>query len=199
MPASPAFLVRDGIISRIKLLPFFSGSPSPFTFTKNKNLPVQPQNIPLCGVYFINENSTPDGDANAGEPRFQTRVRYGLSIVILDNDADAGEYTLDLAYQAIVGGLFSDPTFYLNEHFQIQGFELGNRTHSFGNSGLEQETPFIELRLELVCHLGTIDYPPLVTDNLDLIRIKTAFPLGGTQQEQDGTPQVVAVYDLPQN
>jgi hypothetical protein len=199
MPASISFQVRDAIITRIKVMPFFTGTPTPFTFTSNKALPIQPQSLPLCGVYFINESGRPDGDANAGEPRFKTSVRYGFSVVILNNDPEAAEYTLDLAYLALTGGLFSDPTLYNNANFQIEGYELGTRSHSFGNAGLEQELPFVELRWELVCNLGTIDYPPLVLDNLDLIRIKTAFPLGGTEYEQAGTPQVEAVYDLPQN
>lgn len=199
MPASIAFQVRDGILDRIKLLPFFTGAPTPFKFTSNKGLPIQPQHLPLCGVYFINENSTPDGDANAGEPRFRTSARYGFSVLVINNDPEAAEYTLDLAYQAIVGGLFSDSTLYNNSNFQIQSYDLGTRTHVFGNAQLEQETPFVELRWELVCNLGTIDYPPLVTDDLDLIRITTAFPLGGTEEEQAAIPQVRVDIDLPQN
>lgn len=200
MTASLAFQVRDGILNRIKLMPFFTNPAivPPFTYTKNRSMQVQPNNLPLCGVYFLQESSTPEGDANAGEPRFSTSVRLGLTVIILNNDLEAAEYTLDLAAEAIRGGLFSDPTFYNNVNYQIEGFTFGIRKHNFG-SQLENESPLAELQWELVCDLGWITYPPIVLDDLDTIRIKTAFPLGGTPEEQAAVQQVVNIYDLPQN
>jgi hypothetical protein len=200
MTASLAMQVRDGILERIKVMEFFTNpdiSPA-FKYTKNRALSVQPSSLPICGVYFLQESSTPEGDANTGEPRFRTSVRYGLTIMLVSNDMEAAEYTLDLAAEAIRGGLFSDPTFYNNDDFQIQGFTFGMRRHNFGAT-LENETPFAELQWELICDLGTITYPPLVLDDLDIIHVKTAFPLGGTQEELDAVQQVETEYDLPQN
>jgi hypothetical protein len=197
MTASLAMKVRDGILSRIQAMAFFTAVPS-FTYTKHRAMQIQPTSLPMCGVYFLQETSTPEGDSNAGEPRFRTQCRYGLSVIVRNNDMDAAEYTLDLAAEAIRGGLFSDSTFYNNDQFFIQGFSFGMRRHNFGTT-LDQETPFAELQWELVCDLGTVTYPPIVLDELDIIHVKTAFPLGGTQAEQDAVQQVQAEYDLPQN
>lgn len=184
------------MISRVRSMPFFTNFK---TFTSNKALAIQPSMLPLCGVYFIQETSVPEGDGNAAEPRFRTSTRYGFSVLVVNNDAAAAEYVLDLAAQALAGGLFSDSTFYNNDQFKIQSFSLGARTHIFGNLALDNETPFAELRWELVCDLGTINYPPLVLDDLDVIHVKTAFPIGGTQAEQDAVQQVSTEYDLTQN
>ena len=197
MTASVPMQVRDGMLTRIKVMPFFAAV-SAFKYTKNRALQIQPASLPLCGVYFLQETGTPEGDANAGEPRFRVQARFGISVIVVNNDMEAAEYTLDLAAGAIRGGLFSDPTFYNNDAFQIQGFSFDSRRHNFGVT-VDQETPFAELQLELVCDLGTIDYPPIVLDDLDIIHVKTAFPLGGTQAEQDAVQQVSTEYDLPQN
>jgi len=182
-------LVRDGIMSRIKVMPFFAG----FNFSVNKTLQIQPTTIPLCGVYILQEMSAPEGDADAGEIRFRTAVRYGFSVIIQNNDHVAGEYTLDKAYQAITIGLFSDPTFYNNKSFRIQGFTSGTRQHFFGSVGLDNETPIAELRYELVADLGTITYPPIVEDDLEVIHEETIFPIDGDASQ---VQQVKLEYDL---
>lgn len=198
--SSYAFKVRDGILSRIQALPFFTNPAinPPFKYTKNRAMQVQPQSLPLCGVYFLQESGTPEGDANAGEIRFDTSVRLGFTVIIVNNDMEAAEYTLDLAFEAIRNGLFTDPTFYNNDDFKIEGVTFSMRKHNFG-SQLENETPLAELQWELVLNIGVLDYPPVVLDNFETLRITTAFPLGGTQEEIDAVQQVVNVYELPQN
>lgn len=200
MSMSYALKLRDGIIDRIKVMPFFTNPAivPPFTYTKNRAMQVQPSSLPLCGVYFLQESGTPEGDANAAEIRFSTSVRLGFTVIIVNNDMEAAEYTLDLAFEAIRTGLFSDPTLYNNAGFQVEGFTFSMRKHNFGNT-LENETPLAEMQWELVCDLGVLDYPPVVLDDFDILHIKTAFPLGGTQAEQDAVQQVVNEYDLPQN
>lgn len=194
MTASYPLLVRDGIMSRVKLIPYFAT----FSFSTNRALQIQPQMLPFCGVYFVQESSVPDGDANAGEPRFRTTVRIGFSVIVVNNDPDLAETALDTAMQALAGGLFSDPTLYNNAAFKIQGFASGTRTHAFGAASLENETPIAELKWELVCDLGTIVYPPLVVDDLDVIHVKTGFPLEGTVEEQAAVQQVTTEYDVQQ-
>lgn len=193
-------LVRNGLLDRVRVLPFFANPalPKAFTFTKNRAMQVQPESLPLCGVYFLQETGIPDGDPNAGEPRFKTSVRYGFTVIIENNDMDEIEDQLDEAFESIRNGLFSDSTLYNNETFLIQGFTFSMRRHNFGTT-IDQETPFAELQWELVCDLGVLDYPPLVEDNFETMRITTAFPIDGTEEEQAATPQVVNVYNLPQN
>jgi hypothetical protein len=189
-------LVRDGILNRIKVMPFFS----PFVkFSSNKALQIQPENIPFCGVYLLQETMIPDGEANAGEPRFRTSARIGISVIIQNNDSVAAEYKLDAAMQSISFGLFTDSTLYNNKSFKIQGFSAGSRQHVFGHVGVsDQETPIAELRFELVCDLGVILYEPLVSDPLEVIHTETSFPIAGTADEKAAIQQVKIEYDMEQ-
>lgn len=190
-PSYP-ILVRDGILTRIQAMPFFAG----FSFTTNKSLQIQPTTIPFCGVYLLQEMMSADGEANAGEVRFRTLARVGISIIIQNNDATAAEHKLDMLIQHIVTGLFSDPTFYNNDRFKIQGFTGGSRMHAFGSLGLDNETPIAELRFELTCDLGIIYYPPFVPDDLEVIHVKTAYP---SIAKKDTSQQIEAEYDVDQN
>ena len=192
--SSYPILVRDGLMSRVKLLPFFVAAT--FKFTTNKAVPIQAESIPFCGVYLLQEFSAPDGDINAGEIRFRTSVKYGFSVIVQNNDPVEAENKLDLAYQALTIGLFSDPTLYNNSQFKIQGFIGGTRQHVFGHLSMNQESPIAELRWELMCDLGVIDYPPDVPDVLEVIHLETVYP---EQAKKDTTKQVKVEYDMDQN
>lgn len=182
----------DGTLTRLQAMPFFTT----FNFSTNKGLIIQPSSIPFCGVYLLQEMMVPDGDANAGEPRFRTSARIGISVIIQNNDTVAAEDKLDSALQAISIGLFSDSTFYNNSSFKIQGFTNGSRQHVFGRVGtLDNETPVAELRFELIVDLGIIFYPPLVPDMLEVIHIETVFPADGDASQ---VQQVKNEYDMEQ-
>lgn len=182
----------DGTIDRVKALPFFST----FNFSSNKGLIIQPSSIPFCGIYLLQEMMAADGDANAGDVRFRTSARIGFSVIIQNNDPVEAEYKLDAAMQAITVGLFSDPTYYNNKSFKIQGFASGSRQHVFGRVGtLDNETPIAELRYELVIDLGIIYYPPLVPDVLEVIHMETSFPPG---EDASQVQQVKTEYDMEQ-
>jgi hypothetical protein len=184
-------LVRDNILERVRAIPFFDG----FNFGTNKSVQIQPEAIPFCGVYLIQELMTPDGDADAGEVRFRTAVRFGFSVIVQNNDAEQAEYSLDDAFMALTA-LFSDNTLYDNPVAKIQGFVSGSRQHFFGAMNQDNEVPIAELRFELTCDLGTITYPPVVPDDLNVIHIKTQYPGGDTQEDIDRRQQVEAEYDL---
>ena len=185
-------LVRDGMFDRVKLMPFFSS----FNFSTKKDLKIQLEMIPFCGVYFLQEFMSPDGDANTGEVRFRTTARYGFSVIIQNNDSDQSESTLDKAAQVISGGLLTDPSLYNNKIFKIQSFSGGTRQHVYGHVGQDQQTPIAELRYELTCDLGVIDYPPFVEDVLEVIHLETIFPIDG---DSSRVQQVKVEYDMEQN
>ena len=186
IPRSYPIMVRDGALARVRAMPWFSG----FNFSSNKSLQIQPQNIPFCGVYFLSETDTPDGDANAGELRFRNMTVLGFSVIVQNNDSAEAEYKLDTAFQAIIRGLLSDPTFYNNDKFKIQAFTRGMRQHVFGHAGKENEMPIAELRFDLTCDLGTITYEPYVPDMLETIHV--------TVDENSGDDQFQVQYDLDQ-
>jgi hypothetical protein len=189
MSSSYSLIVRDAMLSRVKAMPNFAG----FKFGTNKAEQIQPEKIPFCGIYFINDDFLPDGDINAGEPRFRIQALYGFSIIIQNNDAAAAENTLDDAWVLLTNGLFTDPSLYLNPAAQIQGYARGNRTHQFGNAGADNSIPIAECRFTLTIDLGVSDFPPLVPDVLKLVHLTTQYPSGSDPAE---VQQVEAEYDL---
>jgi hypothetical protein len=194
IPRSYALIIRDAIVTRIKTWAWFQ----PFYFTTNKALQIQPNHLPFCGVYFIEEIGTPDGDSNVGETRMKTIVRYGFSVIVQNNDANEGEYDLDTAYQAITRGLLADETLinWDGKHSQakVQAFIRGSRTHQFGSVGADNEYPVAELRFDLSCDLGVVTYPPFIPDVFETMHVQ-ARP----SDADDNSQQVIVEYDLEQN
>ena len=189
--SSYAMIVRDAMLARVKAMPFFAT----FRFSTNKSLPIQPEQVPFFGIYFINEDLTPDGDANAGEPSFRSSALYGVSIIVQNNDAEAAENKLDEAWVLLLDKLFRDPTLYLNKNALIQAYVRGNRTHQYGAVGADNAIPIAECRFTLTCDLGTVDFPPLVPDVLETVHVETRYPNYDVDPAE--VQQVIAEYDLP--
>lgn len=190
-------LVRDRILDFLQGLPFFATNG--FTFSTNKALQIQPHNIPFLGVYFIEETGLPEGDANIGDIRFRTTARYGISVIIQNNDSGVSETILDRA-MTFITSIFKNPDLYnwdgTLEEAKIQAFIRGARTHAFGSVGADNEMPIAELRYELTCDLGTILYDPPVDDDFITFHVETRYP--SQEAADEGTPQVIVQYDIPQ-
>jgi hypothetical protein len=190
---SYAMIVRDAMLTRVKTMPFFTT----FKFGTNKSEPIQPERVPFFGIYFINEDLTPDGDANAGEPRFKSSALYGFSIIVQNNDATAAENKLDEAWTLLLDKLFRDPSLYLNPNAMIQAYTRGNRTHQFGSVGADNSIPIAECRFTLTCDLGVVDFPPIVPDDYLKLHVETRYPTADTDPAE--VQQVIAEYDILQN
>ena len=187
---SYAMLVRDAAIARCKVMPFFRG----FTFTRSHAVKIITDKMPYCCVYFMSEQLSADGDADAGEARFDSTVRLGFSVMIVNNDTDRMEDRLDDAYQAIFNGLLRDPTFRKNSQYEIEGYIRGSRQHFYGVIGNQNnETPYAEMRAELHCNLGAIEYEPFVEHMLETIHVETVHPPGDTENQH-----IFSIYDLDQ-
>jgi hypothetical protein len=188
-------LVRDHLLTRLKALPFFTSHG--FKFSTNRSLQVQPENIPFAAIYFIEEANQPDGDSNVGDVRFQCTARYGFSVMVQNNDAEAAEAKLDEAMAAI-NSLFTDPRVYnwdgRDGEAKIRSFLRSGRTHMFGTIGADNEVPVAELRFDLSCDLGVVLFDPIITDDFNTFHVETRYPPG----HDVGVPQVVAQYDIPQ-
>ena len=200
-----SILIRDAMLDRVKVLPFFKNKFN--KFGRSKALPIQPENIPYAGCYIVDETLTPDGDANAGDIRFEHALRLGFSIVIRNNDPDETEDKLDGAYWSLMNGLLRDAslTNMLGaydadgaEGFAIEGFTRGTRKNVYGTAGLNNEMATAELQLELTCKYRTM-WSPVIEDDLITIHTVTGFPLRGTEEERARVQQVTAVYDNLQN
>lgn len=183
-------MVRDGIMTRVQALPFFA---TVAKFAKTDSRQIQPEDIPYVGVYLMSEKLTPDGDANAGEPRFRAVANIGFQVVIQNNDPDAAEAKLDKAFQALINGLLSDPTLYNNSEFRIQAYTQGERSHNYGSNMLDNELPVAELRFHLSCDLGTITYEPVVPDILETIAIDVV-PL--SDLDDAGVDRIHTQYEI---
>lgn len=194
---SYSLLIRDGVLERMKMLPFFQG----FHFSRTKQLQVQPENIPHAACYMLPEQMGPDGDPNTGHPRFIHTLNLGFSIVIQNNDPDFSENILDQAFWAILNGIVPDPgefmtsvlrdaTLYRNDNFMIEAFSKGSRRHNYGSKALDNEMPVAELQLELTCTYRA-DYPPFVYDDFRLLHQET-FPEG----HDTGVLRIISNYFL---
>src|SRR5262245_50776670 len=102
-------LVRDRILQFIQEVPFFSANG--FTYGTNKSTQIQPEQIPWAAVYFIEDTELPSGDANVGDIRFRTTARYGISVIVQNNDAVAAEVILDMAMN-VIQSIFKNPDLY---------------------------------------------------------------------------------------
>jgi hypothetical protein len=167
MTQTPALIVRDALYDRVKAMPFFAG----FTFAKNKMLRVQPAELPYCGVYLINELLLPEGDPNAGDIRLRDSARYGFSVVVLDNEGEEGETTLDAAFAEITNGLLCDTTLTGFNNKLLQGITRGERMHVYGSVALDNETPVLELQFDMTADLGTAIFKPTIVDDFNTFHV----------------------------
>ena len=190
---SYAIQVRDNIVDRMKVMPYFVK----WHFVKNKNYQVQPQDVPHAGVYFIDETLSPDSNENAGEIRFQSVVQIGFTIVVQNNDSDLAETELDRAYQTLTNGIYCDPSMYLlhGHRTLIQAYRAGHRSHEFGSIGRENELPIAELRFTLQIELGALTYEPFIPDVFETMNVRTVYPY----PEEPGRQEVVSQYDMEEN
>lgn len=194
---SCAFDIRDTFFEAVSGDAYFAN----YTAKKNRMLQVQPDLLPYLGVYLVEEQMTPDGDANAGCIRFSHTARIGFSVIVVNNDRDVAEAASDKAYLKIQTILYTDPQI-MNvlhnanvENVGIESIQRGTRKHVYGNTGQNNETPFIEMQYEVYVFFRSEWYPD-ITDTLDTIHVTTGIKPGDTQQEMDQRYQVAPVYDF---
>jgi hypothetical protein len=199
-------VIRDTFYAKLVTLPFFSG----WTSRRCKQLPSHVEVLPFLGVYFVAEKMTADGDANAGEVRFNTEMTVGFSAVIKNNDPVQSELTLDQAFWSIMNTLWRDQyimnmidptiapagTVTLPDGVVIEGVKGGTRKNIWGNSGLNNETPVAELSYEANV-LYSATFPPIITDDLLRIHVETVPLAGdGTVPAADEVQRIISEYEF---
>src|SRR5215467_10944382 len=175
---SYSLVIRDVFFDAVADVPYFAN----FTKRRSKQLQVQPENIPYLGVYIVDEQMTPDGDANAGEITFIHSLRIGFSVIEQNNDPAVTEQKLDEAFWAIMGRLWPDQ-YIMNmldtrvypsgiyaspDNTRVEGVTRGVRRHMWGNSSLTNEMPIAELQYDVSVQYRT-NWPPVITDTLDTV------------------------------
>jgi hypothetical protein len=197
-----SLVIRDVFYDALAADPFFA------TYTKRKTrmLPVQPQFLPFIGVYIIDETMAPDGDANAGMIRFSHTLRIGFSVMLANNDQVALEQGIDAAFWRIMNRLWPDQ-YIMNlidthnphtgtenpDNTRVEGIVRGTRRHVFGTAQLNNETPVGEMQYDVSIFFRTT-WPPVITDDLEEINVRTGIKPGDTQEQMDQRQQVERRY-----
>jgi hypothetical protein len=193
---SYSYIIRDGILQRIKAVPTFQ-SIKKFGTTKMSR--VQLDQIPFLGCYIIDEQLRPDGDWDAGAPKFVCDLRLGFS-VILENSNDAlAEDNLDAAYWTLMNLLTYQRwfRFVMPAPFppvDIEGITRGQRLHKFGNAPNTNETPVAELQFDMTYRYREF-FLPMVTDDLKQIHVTVAYPW--PYDPNAYVPPFTVQYDIP--
>lgn len=190
---SYSILIRDGMLDRVKKHPFFKNDFK--RFARSKQLQVQPEQLPYVGVYIVDEQMTPDGDANAGVIKFVHALRIGFSVMVKNNDENNAENKLDEAFWSILTAIFTDPTLYHNDTARIEGFSRVTRRHMYGSSALNNSIPFGELQLELTVTYRT-DWPPPITDDFSVYHLEVDPP---KVEDQTSIDHIIVQYDPSQS
>lgn len=182
--STAATRIRDAIFARLETLKADSD------FTTVRIMPVamlQPEHLPALTVSLLSERMSAQGDDNAGEPRFDSDVTIGVSVVrgqatppdldaLTDEDVDVIEQLLLRDPTFVRFG--EDTSFASDDPRRDPFFEAVTgvtRRRSYPQSG---ETYFVEVRLEMTFRV-TVDFPPLLPDDFRTIALK-ARPLGST-------------------
>jgi hypothetical protein len=113
------------------------------TFRRTPMLTLQPETMPCLSIYLLRDLRTPDGDANAGPPRFKHMVHVGFSGAVLANNEDKHLLQIDKSMSYIDTVLLNDPTFVA----MIEGVEQIDRRYVFSRAG---ELPLSEIQKEYV-------------------------------------------------
>ncbi|RAI34767.1 hypothetical protein [Rhodoplanes roseus] len=157
VPVSPVIALRDAIVSRIAV-------PADRYKTVRRTLvpQLQPDQLPALTVIVADGESSPDGDGNAGEPRFVEDDTIGIAVTRAVDDTAVAEGAIAAEIEAIKDRLFTDPTFVnFGPGSLFESIVKVKRRWLFPPAG---ETYFVELRLEITFR-GRTSYPPVVRDD----------------------------------
>jgi hypothetical protein len=172
---SYSYLLRLGLLGRMKLVPPFSGC-ARFATTPAKI--IQPEHLPYLGVYFLRDSLSDDGDANVAEPKFVNRLHIGCSYIIQNNDDELCAENVDTAYWSFMK-LLHDPAWHLFEQpsgdvVRIESISDIVRDENLKGT-LQNGTPIGELTIE-VTYLYRIQFDPIVTDLFEIFHMRTIYP-----------------------
>jgi hypothetical protein len=191
---SYTWVLREVFIDKLTSLTFFSG----FNLRRTRRVVIKAADLPVLGVYIIDESMVPDGDGNAGHLAFVSMSRIGFQVIIANNDEAAAESKLDAAYWQMMNGLWRDAyitnllTSKAPDNVRLESIMRGVRRHVWGAVGLNNETPVAELQYEASI-LFRDEFAPSITDDLTSIHEQTGFP-ADHDGSVDSVDQVEVVY-----
>jgi hypothetical protein len=169
---SYGLLIRNGILERCKLVPPFT---SVARFSRTSAKPVQAEQIPYLGVYYMGEQFNEDGANNLTEPHFMHKLKLGFSYIIQNNDPELAEELADAGHWSIMK-LLHDPAWHtFPGGVRIQSITGGECDHLPGAVGRNNETPTLELQMSLTLTYGT-RFEAIVNDIFERMHFQTVYP-----------------------
>jgi hypothetical protein len=154
----------------------FERSPGYKTIRKTTVRQLQPDDLPALTFFIASEQMVPDGDANVGEPRFESTITIGISVTRGFSDPVELDGLVDVDVDLIEATLLTSTTF-LSLFEACTGI---TRQRLYPQQG---ETYFAELRLQM-SFLTRVHFDPVApNDFLDAV-VRTR-PLGTNPENDD--------------
>jgi hypothetical protein len=175
--------IRDAAYDRIvKKFDFKSTRKIPMT-------PLQPDQVPGLGVFFVSEDMGPDGDENVATPRYISDVVIGISVLDTASKEDVLEGSIDKTGSHILDLLLRDPTFLglLDTESKqpiIESVPRIRRSHQVQKNG---EAYYLELRLEMTFRYRCY-FPPYAPNELLEIDVTAQPPNQGAGDTNTPNP-----------
>jgi hypothetical protein len=195
---SYAWVLLDWIYTQLTSDPFFAN----FTVTRiSSALPVEVWNqVPFLGVFMTDEPLSPAGDIDETTIRFVHTVQIGFQIILRNNDSVQLMKDVDAVSWYIMRKLFRldalTNMFDTGSGVALKGIPRGRVSKlRYGMAASRNETPVAERVLDLVFQFES-EWYPYGFDDLERITVTTAFPIGGTEAEQEAIQQVKMVYEF---
>jgi hypothetical protein len=199
---SYAWVLHGAIYDAVAAMPLFTN----FTKRKVDDTQIQPEEIPLLGVYY-DERQGPDGDINVGTIRFTHDLRISFSVMVQNNDAAACKQKLDECYWAIFQRLWTDQ--YLTSLIDTRNPHVGN-VGTPGNirfEGVERSSVRFNFGRKLnEMAVGEVRYEfwlkhrsywlPLVPDDLEHIHFEARPKVNGYYDDPNAIIPVLGEWDM---
>ena len=153
-----------------------------------------PEDLDILCCYMLGTDGQADGNvAFMGPVKLVESVQIGFSGIMASSEAGDTHRKLSLYTSALDELLLRDPKF---ANFNLfQGIERRSIKYQIGQVG---QVPTSEFHY-LITFSVRNGWEPVITDDFLTMHLVTIFPLGGTEEEIEGTLQVEAVWDIPQN
>jgi hypothetical protein len=156
-PAGPV-AIHEGTLARLEDLTGYGGRILPV-----RTLPTKDEDLPAACVHHNGEQLRPDGDANAGPPRFGHTLNLLISLVARADSAFVLQGAQRRSMEEVKETLFTDSS-WLN---LFEAIESVNCTYHWPR---QEEVLLCEARLELMLFYRSA-WPPVALNPLDEVDV----------------------------
>lgn len=160
------------------------------TYRQTPMLQVQPADLPVLAVHLLRERRVPDGQPNAGEPKFIHEITLGFSgAVHVETDKQDQIHDLEEWMATLDDILLSDPNF-VN---LTEGITAMDRVGQYAKVG---EITLFEIRVEMSIQSRSY-FPPRVPDWFNTLHVESRYPTATADPAE--IQQVIVQYDVDES